>query len=136
MKIQLAVLLGLLSAIALSIPALAQPLDGNFLFANSSPGFCDRRSREDRLDEVRDRLDDDLDDLLSSDERDELEEAISDGDDVEDAVDRLDISDRRRRDVLNAIRSAERELDNRVDFDDNDRPPSIYSPSNWRRPVD
>jgi hypothetical protein len=128
MQIKLAaILLGLLSAITLTQPATAQSrFQKDFLGIDTR----DLSSRQrDRVEEIRDDLDADL----SFDEIDELQEALDDGDDVDRAVDRLDLSDRRSRDVRDILRSAERDVRDIVV--DRDRPDSIYAPGNWQRPV-
>jgi predicted phage gp36 major capsid-like protein len=132
MQIKLAaILLGLLSAITLTQPATAQSrFQKDFLGIDTR----DLSSRQrDRVEEIRDDLDADLSDVLSFDEIDELQEALDDGDDVDRAVDRLDLSDRRSRDVRDILRSAERDVRDIVV--DRDRPDSIYAPGNWQRPV-
>jgi hypothetical protein len=128
-----AVLLGVLSTIALTQPAMAQ-LGFQKSFFGIDIGDLSSRQR-DRVDEIRDDMDDDLSDVLSFDEIDELQNALDDGDDVDDAVDRLDLSDRRSRDVRDILRSAERDLRDVVGDRDRRNTDSIYAPGNWQRPV-
>jgi hypothetical protein len=134
MKIKLAaILLGFLSAIALTQPAMAQSLFQKSFFGIDIGDLSSRQ--RDRVDEIRDDLDNDLSDVLSFDEIDELQNALDDGDDVDDAVDRLDLSDRRSRDVRDILRSAERDLRDVVGDRDRRNTDSIYAPGNWQRPV-
>jgi hypothetical protein len=128
-----AILLGVLSTIALTHPAMAQ-LRFQKSFFGIDAGDLSSRQR-DRVDEIRDDLDNDLSDVLSFDEIDELQNALDDGDDVDDAVDRLDLSDRRSRDVRDILRSAERDLRDVVGDRDRRNTDSIYAPGNWQRPV-
>jgi hypothetical protein len=129
-----AILLGVLSAIALTQPAMAQLRVQKSFFGIDDAGDLSSRQR-DRVDEIRDDLDADLSDVLSFDEIDELQNALDDGDDIDDAVDRLDLSDRRSRDVRDILRSAERDLRDVVGDRDRRNTDSIYAPGNWQRPV-
>jgi hypothetical protein len=128
-----AILLGLLGAIVLTQPATAQSrFQKDFLGIDTE----DLSSRQrDRVDEIRDDLNSDLGDVLSFDEIDELQDALDDGDNVDRAVDRLDLSDRRSRDVRDILRSAERDLRDIVGDRDRRNTDSIYAPGNWQRPV-
>jgi hypothetical protein len=133
-----AVLLGILGSLAFSRIAIALPsfqiarfdIDRGELYSN----------QRDRAEEIRDDLDNDLNDILSSDEMDDLENALDDGQDIDDAVDRLDLSNSRSRDVRDLLRSAQRDLDDVLDSGDSNteqrrrNPPSMYDPGNWQRP--
>jgi hypothetical protein len=141
MNTKLIGLLGALGSLALSQGSFAQPV---FQVAQFDFDRGDLSARQrDRVEEIEDRMNDDLDDVLTSDEQDELENALEDGDDIDNAVDRLDLSDRRDREVRGILRSAEDDLDDALDdrdlrdFEDRrDRRdlPSIYAPGNWQRP--
>jgi hypothetical protein len=128
-----AVLLGILGSLAFSQIAQALPslqiarfdIDRGELSSN----------QRNRVEEIRDDLNDNLSDVLSSDEMDDLENALDDGEDIDDAVDRLDLSNSRSRDVRDLLRSAQRDLDDVLDSGDRRRnPPSMYDPGNWQRP--
>jgi hypothetical protein len=133
-----AALLGTLGSLAIAQSSIAQSPIQVARFDVDRSNLSS--SQRDRVDEIRDNLDDDLSDILSSDEQDELENALNDGEGIDDAVNRLDISDRRRNNVRDILRSAERDLNDVVDSRDRrdvrDRRdlPSIYAPGNWQRP--
>jgi hypothetical protein len=140
-----AVLLGILGAaspMAIALPSTALPSTANpsFQIARFDTDRGELSSnRRDRANEIRDDLDNNLDDILSSDEKDELENALDDGENIDDAVDRLDLSDRRSRGVRDLLRSAQRDLDDVLDSGDRNteqrrRPPSMFDPGNWQRP--
>jgi hypothetical protein len=134
MQIRLvALLLGVVSTIALTQPAMAQSRFQKSFFGIDMGDLSSRQ--RDRVEEIRDDLDSDLSDVLSFDEIDELQDALDDGDDVDEAVDRLDLSDRRSRDVRDILRSAERDLRDAVGDRDRRNTDSIYAPGNWQRPV-